>query len=75
MAVQILWILLALIEVVHLDQPIFVPSAAEISDALPENKQDWLYQEIFEPQNKIQLTCSSYQVTTFLHFAPFMNGF
>ena len=29
----------------------------------------------FEPQNKIQLTHSTYQVTTFLDFAPFMNGF
>ena len=75
MAVQILWILLTLIEVVHLDQPVFVPSAAGISNASPENKQDWLYLVIFEPQNKIQLTHSTYQVTTFLDFAPFMNGF
>ena len=75
MAVQVLWILLALVEVVHLDQPVFVPSAAELSDALPENKQDWLHLVIFEPKNKIQLTRSTYQVTTFLDFAPFMNGF
>ena len=74
MAVQILWILLILIEVVHLDQSVFVALAAGISDALPENKQDWLYPVIFEPQNKIQLTHSTYQVTTFLDFAPFMNG-
>ena len=40
MGVQVLWILLALIEVVHLEQPVFVPSAAELSDAPPENKQD-----------------------------------
>ena len=75
MAVQVLWILLALIEVVHLDQPVFVPSAAELSDAPPKNKQDWLHPVIFEPQNKIQLTHSTYQVTTFLDFSPFMNGF
>ena len=75
MAVQILWILLALIEVVHSEQPIFVPSAAELSDAPPENKQDWLHPVNFEPQNKIQLTHSTYQVTTFLDFAPFINGF
>ena len=75
MAVQVLWILLALIEVVHLEQPVFVPSAAELSDAPPENKQDWLHTVIFEPQNKIQLTHSTYQVTTFLDFAPFMNCF
>ena len=53
----------------------FVPSAAELSDAPPENKQDWLHPVIFELQNKIQLTHSTYQVTTFLDFAPFMNGF
>ena len=75
MAVQVLWILLALIEVVHSEQPVFVPSAAELSDAPPENKQDWLHTVIFEPQNKIQPTRSTYQVSTFLDFAPFMNGF
>ena len=75
MAAQVLWLLLTLIEVVHLEQPVFVPSAAELSDAPPENKQDWLHTVIFEPQNKIQLTCSAYQVTIFLDFAPFMNGF
>ena len=74
MAAQILLILLVLIEV-QVDQPIFVPSAAELSDAPPENKQDWLHPVIFEPQNKIQLARSTYQVTTFLDFAPFMNGF
>ena len=67
--------LLDLIEVAQVEQPIFVPSAAGLSDAPPENKQDWLHPVIFEPQNKIQLTCSTYQVTTFLDFAPFMNGF
>ena len=75
MAVHILWILLVLIKVAQVEQPIFVPSAAELSDAPPENKQDWLHPVIFEPQNKIQLTHSTYQVTTFLDFAPFMNGF
>ena len=75
MAVQVLWILLALIEVVHLEQPVFVPSAAGLSDVAPENRQDWLHTVIFEPQTKIQLTHSTYQVTTFLDFAPFMNGF
>ena len=75
MAVQVLWILLTLIEVVHSEQPVFVPSTAELSDAPPENKQDWLHPVIFEPQNKIQLTRSTYQVTTILDFAPFMNSF
>ena len=75
MAAQFLWILLVLIEVTQAEQPIFVPSAAGSSDAPPENKQDWLHPVIFEPQNKIQLTHSTYQVTTFLDFAPLMNGF
>ena len=75
MAVQVLWILLTVVEVIHLEQPVFVPSAAELSDAPPENKQDWLHPVIFEPRNKIQLTHSTYQVTTFLDFAPIMNGF
>ena len=68
MTVQILWILLTSIEVVHLEQLVFVPSAAELSDVPPENKQEWLHPVIFEPQNKIQLTHSTYQVTTFLDF-------
>ena len=75
MDAQFLWSLLVLIEVAQAEQPIFVPSATRLSDALPENKQDWLHPVIFEPQNKIQLTHSTYQVTTFLDFAPFMNGF
>ena len=75
MAAQILWILLVLIKVAQVEQPTFVPSAAELSDAPPENKQDWLHPVIFEPQNKIQLTHSTYQVTTFLDFAPFISGF
>ena len=75
MAAQILWVLLALIEVAQLEQSIFVPSAAKLSDAPPEKKQDWLHPVIFEPLNKIQLTHSTYQVTTFLDFAPFINGF
>ena len=75
MDAQSLWILLVLIEVAQVEQPIFVPSATGLSDAPPKNKQDWLHPVIFEPQNKIQLTRSTYQVTTFLDFAPFMNGF
>ena len=68
-------LLFTLVEVIHSEQPVFVPSAAELSDAPPENKQDWLHLVIFEPQKKIQLTHSTYQVTAFLDFAPFMNGF
>ena len=75
MDTQFLWILLVLIDVAQVEQPVFVSSATGLSNAPPENKQDWLHPIIFEPQNKIQLTCSTYQVTTFLDFTPFMNGF
>ena len=60
---------------VNTEQPVFIPSTSELSEAPPENKQGWLHPVIFEPQNRIQLTRSSYQVTTFLDFAPFLNGF
>ena len=75
MAVQILLILLALIEVAHPEQPIAVPLAAELSNAPPENKQDWIHPVIFESQNKIQLTCPTYQVTNFFRFCTFCKWF
>ena len=75
MITKILWILLSLTMVVKAEQPLFVSSATELSDKPPENRQEWLHPVIFEPQNKIQLTRSTYQVTTFLDFAPFVNGF
>ena len=75
MDTQFLWILLVLIDVAQVEQPVFVSSATGLSNAPPKNKQDWLHPVIFEPQNKIQLTCSTYQVMTFLDFTPFMNGF
>ena len=75
MTTQIFWILLVLIAVTQAEQPLFVSSATELSDTPPENRQEWFHPVIFEPQNKIQLTHSMYQVTTFLDFAPFVNGF
>ena len=75
MATQIFWILLVLIVVAQAERPLFISLAAELSDTPPENRQEWLHPVIFEPQNKIQLTHSTYQVTTFLDFAPFVNGF
>ena len=75
MITKILWILLSLTMVVKAEQPLIVSSATELSDKPPENRQEWLHPVIFEPQNKIQLTRSTYQVTTFLDFAPFVNGF
>ena len=75
MITKILWILLSLTMVVKAEQPLIVSLATELSDKPPENRQEWLHPVIFEPQNKIQLTRSTYQVTTFLDFAPFVNGF
>ena len=40
-----------------------------------KNPNKWTHSVIFEPQPKIQLTCSSYKVTSFLDFQPFINGF
>ena len=65
MITKILWILLSLTMVVKAEQPLFVSLATELSDIPPENRQEWLHPVIFEPQNKIQLTHSMYQVTTF----------
>ena len=42
---------------------------------LPQNPNKWVHLVIFEPQPKIQLTCSSYKVTSFLGFQPFLHGF
>ena len=75
MTTQIFWNLLVLIAVAQVEWPLFVSSATELSDTPPENRQEWLHPVIFEPQNKVQLTRSTYQVTTFLNFAPFVNGF
>ena len=41
----------------------------------PQNKNEWVHPVIFEPQPKIQLTQSSYKVTSFLDFQPFLKGF
>ena len=35
----------------------------------------WIHPVIFEPQPKILLTQSSYKVTSFLNFQPFLDGF
>ena len=75
MTTQIFWILLVLIAVAQAEQRLLVSSTTELSDTPPENRQECLNPVIVEPQNKIQLTHSTYQVTTFLDFAPFVNGF
>ena len=41
----------------------------------PQNKNNWVHSVIFEPQPKMQLTRSSYKITSFLDFQPFLQGF
>ena len=41
----------------------------------PQNPNKWVHSVIFEPQPKIQLTRSSYKVTSFLDFQLFLQGF
>ena len=40
-----------------------------------KNPNKWTHSVIFEPQPQIQLTHSSYKVTSFLDFQPFIKGF
>ena len=40
-----------------------------------QNKNDWVHSVIFELQLKMQLTRSSYKITSFLDFQPFLQGF
>ena len=41
----------------------------------PQNKNDWVHSVIFEPQPKMLLTHSTYKITLFLDFQPFLQGF
>ena len=47
----------------------------KLSDGPPLNSEQWIHLVIFEPLHKVKLTRSSYQVTTFLDFLPFLKGF
>ena len=53
-----------------------IPSPGQsVSLPLPQNKHKWAHPVICEPQPKIQLTWSSYKVTSFLDFQPVLKGF
>ena len=58
-----------------LHQPYISTPRQTLSSPLPLNKNEWVHSVIFEPQPKIQLTRSSYKVTSFLDFQPFLRGF
>ena len=46
-----------------------------LSTPPPQNKNDWVHSVIFEPQPKMLLTHSTYKITSFLDFQPFLQGF
>ena len=58
-----------------LHKPFLPPPGQTLYSPSPQNKNEWLHPVIFEPQLKIQLTQSSYKVTSFLDFQPFLKGF
>ena len=41
----------------------------------PQNKNDWVHSVIFEPQPKMLLTHSTYKITSFFDFQPFLQSF
>ena len=56
-----------------LHKPFLPPPGQSLSLSPPQNKNKWVHPVIFKP--KIQLTQSSYKVTSFLNFQPFLKGF
>ena len=54
-------------------QQLYLPKT--LSAPPPKNPHQWMHSIIFKPQPQIQLTRSSYKVTTFLDFQPFLQGF
>ena len=59
----------------YITSAIYINPQTNLSSPLPQNKNEWVHSVIFEPQLKIQLTRSSYKVTSFLDFQPFLRGF
>ena len=58
-----------------LHQPYILTLKQTLSLPPPQNKNECIHSVIFELQPKIQLTQSSYKVTSFLDFQPFLRGF
>ena len=58
-----------------LHKPLLPLPGQRLSSSPPQNKNEWVHLVIFEPKPKIQLTQSSYEVTSFLDFQPFLKGF
>ena len=58
-----------------LHQPCLSIPKQTLSSPSPQNKNEWVHSVIFKLQPKVQLTHSSYKVTPFLDFKPFLRGF
>ena len=58
-----------------LQEPSMPTPGQSLSLPLPQNQNKWVHPVIFEPQPKVQLTWSSYKVTSFLDFQPFLESF
>ena len=50
-------------------------TTSELLDKPPVKPNQWVHSLIFEPLAKVKLTRSSYQVTTFMDFQPFVDEF
>ena len=59
----------------YITQTILPPPGQSLSSPPPQNKNQRVHPVIFEPQPKFQLTQTSYKVTSFLDFQPFLKGF
>ena len=58
-----------------LQEPPMPTHRQPLSSPPHQNQNKWVHLVIFEPQPKIQLNQSSYKVTSFLDFQPFLEGF
>ena len=58
-----------------LQEPSMPTHGQSLSLPLPQNQNKWVHPVIFKPQPEIQLIWSSYKVTTFLDFQPFLESF
>ena len=58
-----------------LQEPSMLTPGQSLSLPPPQNQSKWVHLVIFAPQPKIQLTQSSYKVTSFLDFQPFWRVF
>ena len=58
-----------------LQEPSMPTHGQPLSIPPPHNQNKWVHPVIFKPQPKIQSTQSSYKVTFFLDFQPFLESF